>query len=142
VKKDLEDVLFKKYPNIFKQKDNDKMSISRGIQCKDGWYDLIDILCAKITQHIEFKNKKLDEQFKARPKTLIPSSYSVKLIFEASQVKSKFDGLRFYFDGGDDYTFGIVAMAEAMSLRICEYCGNKKFTTEEVETKCEKCRKN
>ena len=42
----------------------------------------------------------------------------------ASQVKEKFGGLRFYYDGGDEYIQGAVSMAERMSYSICEECGN------------------
>lgn len=41
----------------------------------------------------------------------------------ADQVKEKFGTLRFYVHGGDEYTNGIVAMAEAMSANMCETCG-------------------
>lgn len=41
----------------------------------------------------------------------------------AVQVKEKFGTLRFYVDGGDDYTDGVIAMAEALSGRTCEECG-------------------
>lgn len=42
----------------------------------------------------------------------------------AVQVKEKFGSLRFYVDGGDKYTDGIISMAEAMSYVICEICGS------------------
>jgi len=42
----------------------------------------------------------------------------------AVQIKEKFGGLRFYYNGGDSTVKGIVAMAEAMSYRTCEVCGN------------------
>jgi hypothetical protein len=41
----------------------------------------------------------------------------------AVQVKSKFGSLRFYVNGGDDYTRGVISMAEAMSAVTCEECG-------------------
>jgi len=41
----------------------------------------------------------------------------------ASQVKEKFGGLRFYYDGGDDCIRGMASMAESMSYRTCEECG-------------------
>ena len=42
----------------------------------------------------------------------------------AAQVKEKFGGLRFYYDGGDGYVSGVVNFAEALSERTCEVCGN------------------
>lgn len=40
-----------------------------------------------------------------------------------SQVKEKFGGLRFYYDGGDDKIRGMVGMAESLSAITCEECG-------------------
>jgi hypothetical protein len=40
------------------------------------------------------------------------------------QVKEKFGTLRFYYEGGDKYVSGLVAMAETMSGVTCEKCGN------------------
>lgn len=40
------------------------------------------------------------------------------------QIKEKFGGLRFYYDGGDDQISGMVTMAEVWAGRTCETCGN------------------
>ncbi len=42
----------------------------------------------------------------------------------AVQVKEKFGGLRFYYDGGDQYVYGLVSFAEIMSESTCEVCGD------------------
>lgn len=42
----------------------------------------------------------------------------------AVQVKEKFGGLRFYYQGGDDYVYGLVTFAEMMSESTCEVCGD------------------
>ena len=41
------------------------------------------------------------------------------------QIKEKFGGLRFYYEGGDDHISGMVRMAELWAGRTCEKCGNK-----------------
>lgn len=41
------------------------------------------------------------------------------------QIKEKFGGLRFYYDGGDDYIRGLESMAESWAGRTCETCGEK-----------------
>jgi len=41
-----------------------------------------------------------------------------------AQIKEKFGTLRFYYDGGDDYISGMVALAESMSGLTCEECGS------------------
>ena len=45
-----------------------------------------------------------------------------------AQIKEKFGGLRFYYDGGDDYISGMVTMAESWASRTCETCGSKGMT--------------
>lgn len=41
------------------------------------------------------------------------------------QIKEKFGGLRFYYQGGDDHIDGMVTMAEIWAGRTCEKCGEK-----------------
>ena len=41
----------------------------------------------------------------------------------AVQVKEKFGGLRFYYQGGDDKIDGMVRMAESWAAHSCEECG-------------------
>jgi hypothetical protein len=57
----------------------------------------------------------------------------------AEQVKEKFGGLRFYYRGGDSYISGLVAMAESMSYRTCDVCGNPgtKNNTGWIRARCE-----
>jgi hypothetical protein len=39
------------------------------------------------------------------------------------QIKEKFGGLRFYYEGGDDQISGMVRMAESWASHACEECG-------------------
>jgi hypothetical protein len=57
----------------------------------------------------------------------------------AVQVKEKFGTLRFYTEGGDDYTDGVGAMAEAMSATTCEVCGKLGKLNDEgwIQCRCE-----
>ena len=57
-----------------------------------------------------------------------------------AQIKEKFGGLRFYYDGGDDYIEGLVAMAEDWANRTCEKCGDPGTKTVDgwVQTLCKK----
>jgi hypothetical protein len=41
----------------------------------------------------------------------------------AVQVKEKFGSLRFYVEGGDNYTSGMIRLAESLSSTMCEGCG-------------------
>jgi hypothetical protein len=98
-------MLKEKYPEIFKDLDF--------IGVGDGWYDILDVLCANIKGHLQWVNANHKE--KSEPLEQI----------RAIQIKEKFGGLRFYINGGDDVIYGMVNMAEAMSYTTCEYCGNK-----------------
>jgi len=112
--KKLDQKLVENYPKIFQDRYEDmrKTAMCWGFCCGDGWYSLIDTLCANIQSHIDHQNKfnKNDAP--------IPQLIAV-------QVKEKFGTLRFYYHGGDEYISGLVSMAESLSASICEECGNK-----------------
>ena len=90
-----------KYPQMFS-------GYYGGFACGKGWWPIIEVLCANIQSHIDWRNKK---------------DQVVEQVVVA-QVKEKFGGLRFYYDGGDDHVHGMVRMAEAWADRSCETCGN------------------
>ena len=107
-------ILQEKYPKIFGEKDNKEEPYGLyGLECGDGWFDLIDSLCKHIQHHVDWKIKNLPEEER--------EGFQVV----ATQIKEKFGSLRYYYDGGDDYIHGLVSMAEGMSSKICETCGEK-----------------
>ena len=59
------------------------------------------------------------------------------------QVKEKFGTLRIYTNGFDDYTDGVISMAESMSACTCEVCGipGRQTTGGWVRTLCVRCAK-
>jgi len=124
--KKLQDKLFKKYPKIFAQRTLDltQTSMCWGLEVSDGWYDLLDVLCGDIQHYVDSSK----------------ASSSVPQV-EAIQVKEKFASLRFYYQGGNDYIGGMVAMAESMSARICEECGRPGKTMGKgwFYTRCTRC---
>ena len=79
-----------------------------GFAVGTGWYLILEKLCANIQSHIDWKNRE----------TLVVPQVVVE------QIKEKFGGLRFYYQGGDDNVHGMVRMAEAWASRSCEECGN------------------
>jgi len=143
MKKELQDKLFENYPKIFKQKDlsMQETAMCWGIDCGDGWYDIVDALCVSIKNHIDWENK--HKTLNPEPIRLMPTK-SVNIFCEATQVKEKYGGLRFYIDGGDKYIEGLLTMAEAMSYKTCEYCGSpgKPVTSGWIRTICENCKNN
>jgi hypothetical protein len=56
------------------------------------------------------------------------------------QIKEKFGGLRFYYQGGDEYIGGLVSMAESWAGIACEDCGGigKRRGGGWVRTLCDK----
>ena len=108
MRKELDEALCAKYPDIFKDRYGDmrETAMCWGFP-GDGWYNIIDSLCATI------KNREYN--LKLNKKEYVP--------VVATQVKEKYGSLRFYYDGGDDYIDGAVAFAEYMSEMTCEKCG-------------------
>jgi hypothetical protein len=91
------------YPNMFSQPYG-------GIAVSPGWWPIIEILCANIQSHTNWWNTNR----KDRP-------IVEQVVVE--QIKEKFGGLRFYYQGGDDTIAGMVRMAEAWADHSCEECG-------------------
>jgi len=108
--KELELKLVEKYPKILQDYGGDKMKtcMAWGMECGDGWYDLLDDLLAKLDY--------------------LSNLSGVQVV--ADQIKEKYGTLRFYYHkvGGDykllDYIIdNIIDMAEKRSANICEKTG-------------------
>jgi hypothetical protein len=131
--KELEQKLKDKYPKILQKIDQ--------IECRDGWYDLLDMLMGKLKFDIEQNG--------------FPS-------IVACQIKEKFGTLRFYFDREEKtaeeldkwaiagyhnlckYQNGLITFAEILSGRICQYCGTNQnigMTRGWITFCCEDCAK-
>ena len=102
---------FEKYDAFAKQMEErfPKMFVGPygGFACGEGWWSIIELLCSNIQHHIDWKNKESE---------VVPQ-------VTVAQIKEKFGGLRFYYDGGDDEIRGMVRIAEAWASRSCEECG-------------------
>jgi hypothetical protein len=87
------------YPKMFENKYG-------GFAVGVGWYPILEALCANIQSHIDWREK----QGNAIPQVVV------------EQIKEKFGGLRFYYQGGDEQIHGMVRMAEAWAANCCEEC--------------------
>jgi hypothetical protein len=121
MKQELDEQLCTRYPKIFVDRHADMRTTAMcwGFECGDGWYNILDQLCGNIQSHIDWsiKNNAWDvEKDSKNIRSIVPQVVAV-------QVKEKFGGLRFYYDGGDDYIRGLSVMAESMSMVTCETCG-------------------
>lgn len=143
MRKELQDKLFEKYPLIFRDrtKSMQETCMCWGITTGDGWYTLLDKLCASLQWSTD-KN-----------------SYPQVI---ADQVKEKFGGLRFYYHTEEtekskayadseigkryprnlDYLDGMIDFACSMSYHICEECGNPGKCNKYgwISCRCKKCR--
>lgn len=116
MKKELDEALCSKYPKIFKDRHGDPKQtlMCFGFEVGDGWYNILDALCANIQHYTDWNNQNHAKGFKQYKE--VPQVVAV-------QIKEKFGGLRFYYDGGDDHISGMVRMAESWASHTCEECG-------------------
>jgi hypothetical protein len=109
-----------KYPKMFSKPYG-------GFAVGEGWWPIIESLCDNIQSYTDWWNKNRE----TRP--------VVEQVVVA-QIKEKFGGLRFYYDGGDDKIQGMVRMAESWADAVCEDCGTPatKKTTGWIRNVCNK----
>lgn len=122
-----EQKILKKYPKIFKQASGKvtETCMCWGLECSEGWYPLVDALCHQLQWDIDHNGQ--------------PQ-------LEATQVKEKFGGLRFYTNGATDRQDAMIDFAELFSLYVCERCGTTANVSQNkngwIKTLCTKCRKD
>lgn len=101
---ELDALLCQRHPQIFQNRRTDPQTCAMGwgLQCGDGWFDLIDTLCERLQQEAEHSNA---------PHVI------------AMQVKQKWGRLRFAVESATERQQAMIDMAEALSARLCEQCG-------------------
>ena len=105
-----------KYPEMF-------ANPYGGVAVGQGWWEIIEFLCGHIDSYTKWKNNTREALMKNNPyKHKIPDEVEQVAVM---QIKEKFGGLRFYYDGGDDYVRGLVTMAESWAAHTCEECGER-----------------
>jgi hypothetical protein len=88
-------------------------------EVNNGWYEVIKNLLHVLNHHVA--RTPLDGKF------------------QIVTIKEKWGGLRVYFDNGDEFIEGAVAMAECLSNSVCEVCGapgEKNAKGGWIKTKC------
>jgi len=132
--------LYEKYPNLFINKDNKNEPIGcYGIECGDGWYEILSSLCFMIAQHERNMKDRNDYHWKEYGEPT-EEFYHYKPV-RFTQIKEKFGGLTIYYDGGNEYVRGLVGMAGCWSYNTCEKCGEKgsKRGKGWIKVLCDKC---
>lgn len=158
MRKELDEKLCAKYPLLFQDR-NAPMTetcMCWGFCCGDGWYDLLDVLCANLYSEYnhakntyEYAKECLEDKDKpsfGKPMTAeevekrhLRMEEEAKKVPVVMQVKEKFGGLRFYVNGAIDKHWDYIHFAESMSYRICEECGSpgKTYTNGWHRTLCD-----
>jgi hypothetical protein len=109
-----------KYPKMFSQPYG-------GFAIGSGWWPIIEALCSNIQHYLDWINKNHEK-------------HPVVEQVVVAQIKEKFGGLRFYYDGGDAEISGMVRMAESWAGHSCEDCGSPatKQTRGWIKNVCDK----
>lgn len=117
MREELDKKLVEKYPLLYRDRyaPMTETAMCWGFCCGDGWYDILNSLCSQIQHHIDWKQEQKEKYNRGEGCAQVV----------AVQVKEKFGGLRFYYDGGDDVIDGMVRMAESWASHTCETCGDK-----------------
>lgn len=106
--KELDDLLCRKYPELFRGRHKSMVEtlMCWGFDCGNGWFKLIDDLCSEITHYCKSHNVEIPE---------------------VAQVKEKFGSLRFYLWGVHkdhfEQIYKFTDKANRFSLKTCEICG-------------------
>lgn len=98
--------------------------IAFGIECGDGWYNLLDKLFSDIVKICDEKNIEI-------PKV--------------TQIKEKFGSLRFYVGATTEEIHQLIGEAEAESYVTCEVCGSPGSIVKNhgwIMVRCETCLNN
>jgi len=162
MKPELDERLCTAYPEIFAERhlSMDKTAMCWGFACGDGWFNILDRLCAVIMSdytlakdRYAWVQKRLAEG-ESGPYVNDEVLAQNKLDMEAAvppvakQVKEKFGTLRFYTEGASadvgasERQEAYVRLAEALSAVTCEVCGapGKRGGHGYIRTLCESCR--
>ena len=131
----LEKLLLVKYSSLF----NGRRGGTRHIGVGDGWYTLLDTLCALIcwehrpekghrpTKHPDSDTSmshELDDRgaIDGAQASMTVTEF-VNSLPVVTQVKEKLGGLRFDADGCNETIDHYITFAECLSARTCEVCG-------------------
>jgi hypothetical protein len=155
MRKELDDLLVERYPEIFRDRHGDKRTTA---MCwgfpGDGWFGIIDALCASLLtpfrraeQEVAIARKYLgttphwtEERLKEAERALEQARKEIPV---AVQVKEKFGTLRFYVDHFMPTQAALIGMAERLSAVTCEECGapGTPGGSGWIRTLCPACRK-
>lgn len=103
--------LIENHPRIFQPYGGNPFNVN-WMDLPKGWVSIVHHLCSCIQNYIDNRVRYVDGKEVKTPQVM------------CTQMKEKFAGLRFYYNGGDDFIDGMVRMASHLSYYTCEECGN------------------
>lgn len=92
-----------------------------GFAVGPGWWPILEGLCSQIDSYTKWRNNTRAALLKDNPHNYTIPDAVPQVVVE--QIKEKFGGLRFYYQGGDERIQGMVTMAEVWAHSVCEECG-------------------
>lgn len=115
MRQDLQEKLIQDHSEVF------NLNRSFGIECGDGWYQLLDATLSVICGY--------------QKRAVLKGEFDQ---IQITQIKEKFGTLRLYYDGGDVIVQELVTLAEKLSGMTCEECGNlgKMYDKGWMVTRC------
>ena len=144
MRKDLEAQILERYPELFKKSESPSREpvLRWGFECEDGWFTLIDALCATIMSEVHYLRQKLQdvEERLRHPESLADwqrTEYTPLYLAELraqlanatsqlptlTSVKQKWGALEVYPHNRTLDLERLIEFAHRLSLRICELCG-------------------
>lgn len=114
---DLSKRLTEQFPKLFAHPMTGETIERFSFECGDGWYSLIEA----IAEAIDWRETSLRQQ--AEWKKNRGEEAEDPPEYQAVQVKEKFGTLRFYTNYSDEYIDGAIDLAQNLSSKTCEICG-------------------
>jgi hypothetical protein len=120
MRKENTEKLMTDFPEMFSlvfEREHGIWPIAFGVECGDGWFDIIYNLTKKI--------------------------HEIDPTVKITQIKEKFAGLRYYITTGTDEVWNLIEEAENEASKTCEKCGTKENVKVRgegwIRTTCQEC---
>jgi hypothetical protein len=153
----MENPFKEKYPLLFRNEDVMEPINLFGIECRKGWDNLLNAAFSTLYSEYKLAKSSLDFWEKLEPDEHNPQSKIDERILDCKkkvedaienlpvvdQCKEKFGTLRLYCSNLNDFSRGVIYMAEAVSEFTCEMCGDSGTLSGRrwVSTLCVECTK-
>jgi hypothetical protein len=142
--------LMQNHPHLFEKADNTEFFRIRGIECEDGWFNIIDVACYMFENDLREANQTLDHVRRYFPGDHAAIAEAEAAVAKAIEdlpviqiVKEKFGTMRFFTLNSSEAVNYYTCFAEAMSVCTCEGCGVpatlKTTPNGSMKTLCDEC---